>query len=45
MAEEIKTAIDEFNNAFEEFKKVNDERLSKIEDGQGVIIQDTKEIK
>ena len=42
MAEEIKTAIDEFNNAFEEFKKVNDERLSKIEDGQGSAYDDEK---
>lgn len=32
---DIKTAIEDFGKTFEEFKKVNDERLDKIEEGQG----------
>ena len=31
MSEEIKNVVDQFGNAFEEFKKVNDERLANIE--------------
>ena len=31
MTEEVKTAVDAMTSAFEEFKKVNDERLAEIE--------------
>ena len=31
MTEEVKNAVDAMSSAFEEFKKVNDERLAEIE--------------
>ena len=36
MADEVKKVLDEIGNDFHEYKKVNDERLEKLEKGQGV---------
>ena len=36
MSTEIKEVIDGIGRAFEEFKSTNDQRLAKIEKGQGV---------
>jgi len=38
----IKTALQDFGKTFEEFKKVNDERLEKIEKGEGTAYVDEK---
>lgn len=38
----IKTALQDFGATFEEFKKVNDERLEKIEKGEGTAYVDEK---
>ena len=35
MSENITQAVGEMASAFEEFKKVNDERLDRLEKGQG----------
>ena len=36
MAEDIKSVINELGQTFEQFKKANDERIDKIEKGEGV---------
>ena len=33
MSEDVKTVVQEFGKAFDEFKKTNDERLDNIEKG------------
>ena len=42
MTEEVKTAVDAMTSAFEEFKKVNDERLEKLEKGESTAYVDEK---
>ena len=42
MAEDIKNSINELGSAFEEFKKVNDERLEAVEKGDGTAMLDAK---
>ena len=42
MSEDIKNVINEFGKTFEEFKKVNDERLDNIEKGNSSSEQDAK---
>ena len=42
MSEDVKTAIQEMGSTFEEFKKVNDERLEKLEKGEGTAYVDEK---
>ena len=42
MSEDVKTVIQEFGNTFEEFKKVNDERIDNIEKGLSSSDQDAK---
>ena len=42
MSEDIKNSINELGSAFEEFKKVNDERLEAVEKGDGTAILDAK---
>ena len=36
MSEDVKNAIQEMGSTFNEFKKVNDERLEKLEKGESV---------
>lgn len=36
MSEDVKSAVQEIGSAFEEFKKVNDERLEKLEKGEAI---------
>ena len=42
MSEDVKTVIQEFGNTFEEFKKVNDERIDNLEKGLSSSDQDAK---
>ena len=42
MSEDVKTAINEMGKTFEEFKKVNDQRLEAIEKGESVADLDEK---
>ena len=42
MSEDIKNSINELGSAFEEFKKVNDERLEAVEKGDGTAMLDAK---
>ena len=42
MSEDVKNAIQEMGSTFEEFKKVNDERLEKLEKGESSAILDEK---
>ena len=42
MSEDIKNAIQGLGSTFEEFKKVNDERLEKLEKGESTAIVDEK---
>jgi len=42
MSEDVKTAIQEMGSTFEEFKKVNDERLDLLEKGESTAILDEK---
>ena len=42
MSEDVKSAIQEMGSTFEEFKKVNDERLEKLEKGESTAIIDEK---
>ena len=42
MSEDIKNSISDLGNAFEEFKKVNDERLEAVEKGDGTAMLDAK---
>ena len=42
MSEDIKNSINELGSAFEEFKKVNDERLEAVEKGDGTAMFDAK---
>ena len=42
MSEDVKNAIQEMGSTFEEFKKVNDERLEKLEKGEGTAYVDEK---
>ena len=42
MSEDIKNSISDLGTAFEEFKKVNDERLEAVEKGDGTAILDAK---
>ena len=42
MSEDVKNAIQEMGSTFEEFKKVNDSRLEKIEKGESTAILDEK---
>jgi len=42
MSEDIKNAISELGHTFNEFKKVNDERLESIEKGEGTSYVDEK---
>ena len=42
MSEDIKNAIQEMGKTFEEFKKVNDQRLESIEKGEGTAYVDEK---
>ena len=42
MSEDIKNSINELGSAFEEFKKVNDERLEAVEKGDGTAYLDEK---
>ena len=42
MSEDIKNSISDLGNAFEEFKKVNDERLEAVEKGDGTAYLDEK---
>jgi len=42
MSEDIKNAIQDFSSTFELFKKENDERLEKIEKGEGTAYNDEK---
>jgi HK97 family phage major capsid protein len=39
---DVKESLTEFGQAFEEFKKVNDERLERIEKGEGTALLDEK---
>ena len=39
---DVKESLTEFGQAFEEFKKVNDERLEAIEKGEGTAYLDEK---
>ena len=42
MSEDVKNAIQEMGSTFEEFKKVNDERLEKLEKGESTAYVDEK---
>tara|TARA_R100001460_G_scaffold41920_1_gene77871 strand:+ start:508 stop:1722 length:1215 start_codon:yes stop_codon:yes gene_type:complete len=42
MSEDIKNSINDLGSAFEEFKKVNDERLEAVEKGDGTAMLDAK---
>ena len=42
MSEDVKNAIQEMGSTFNEFKKVNDERLEKLEKGESTAILDEK---
>ena len=42
MSEDIKNAIQEMGKTFEEFKKVNDQRIESIEKGEGTAYVDEK---
>mgnify|MGYP003126699284 FL=1 len=42
MSEDIKNAISDLGSTFEEFKKVNDERLENIEKGESTAYVDEK---
>ena len=42
MSEDVKSAIQEMGSTFEEFKKVNDERLEKLEKGESTADLDSK---
>ena len=42
MSEDVKNAIQEMGHTFEEFKKVNDERLEKVEKGEATAQLDEK---
>lgn len=42
MSEDIKSAVQDIGTAFEEFKKVNDERLEKLEKGESTAYVDEK---
>ena len=42
MSEDVKNAIQEMGSTFNEFKKVNDERLEKLEKGESVADLDSK---
>ena len=42
MSEDVKSAIQEMGSTFAEFKKVNDERLEKLEKGESTADLDSK---
>ena len=42
MSEDIKNAITDLGRTFEEFKKVNDQRLEQIEKGESTALVDEK---
>ena len=42
MSEDVKNAIQEMGSTFEEFKKVNDERLEQLEKGESTAYVDEK---
>ena len=42
MSEDIKNAISDLGQTFEEFKKVNDDRLESIEKGEGTAYAEEK---
>ena len=42
MSEDIKNSINDLGHAFDEFKKVNDQRLEAIEKGEGTAYLDEK---
>ncbi len=42
MSEDVKNALQDMGSTFEEFKKVNDERLEKLEKGEGTAYVDEK---